>query len=294
MLALRLTPKVILTALVPQLAVMLLLHLGTDFGWWPHSQAMEWLFRNSASIFAYVVALALSLEVAGEYRGAPLLRVAWLALAANAGISVVRMILEGPWIGLLWSGYDRALRGLCQHLAIVPANVALLIGVLAMCLAYHRVGLGFEVARRDYALMGMIAAVLIALLTFRSGLTEAQSPYLTGRYLQQTGLVLLALVSAVSVLLHRMALQMGGGQLARVLMLLTLYALARSTVVLLGALRRTLRPTAGFFIDCLIELAWTVIVWLPALAAAYRAQMTVSAAKELNERRLARGTTTVA
>ncbi|MBS1789474.1 MAG: hypothetical protein JST85_17250 [Acidobacteria bacterium] len=282
MLATRLTPKVLLYALIPQLALIVLAHLAAQFDWWPHYRGLAPNFRNAVSIIAFAIALLLNLEIAREYRKTPLLHLAWLAMAANAGLSVVRMILEGPWLGLVWSEYDKSLSGLYRHLAIVPANLALLLGVAAMCLAYHRVGLGFEIERRDYLLMGTIAAVLIALLTFREGLTEAHSFYPAGRYLQQTGLVLLAIISAVSVLLHRMAIRMGGGQLSKVLMLITLYALSRSTIVLVGAITPTLHPEARFFIRGFIELAWLTTFWLPALAAAYRMQMTADAVREIN------------
>lgn len=281
MLATRVTPKIILWALIPQMALIVLAHFAANYDWWPHYRGLAQNFRNSVSIVAFAIALALNLEIAREYRKTPLLHLAWLAMAANAGISVIRMFLEGPWLGLFWTEYDKSLSGLYRHLAIVPANVALLLGVVAMCMAYHRIGLGFEIERRDYLLMGTIAAVLIALLTFREGLTEAHSPYPTGRYLQQSGLVLLAVISAASVLLHRMAIRMGGGQLSKVLMLITLYALLRSTIVLTGAITPTLHPEARIFIRGFIELAWLTTIWLPALAAAYRMQMTADAVREI-------------
>ena len=277
----RLTPKTIWYWLIPQLILMVMIYLAVNFKWWPQYSKWAWFYRNTASIIAFAVALALHLEIAKEYRRTPLLHFAWLALAANAGISVIRMILEGPWLTLIWSEYDRSLRGLWQHQAIIPANIALLIGVIAMCLAYHRVGLGFEVIRRDYVLMAISAVILIGLLAFREGLTEAQSPYLAGRYLQQFGLFLLALIAAVCVLLQRMAMQMGGGQLANVLRLITFYAFARSTIVLVSAIRPIFPASTKPVLSCITEMAWLLVVWLPALAAAYRLQMTVNAAQKL-------------
>ena len=283
MLATRLTPKTLLLMLLPLLALLLLAQLSSSFDWWPHERALASRLRNTASIFGFALALLLNLEIAREYRQTPLLRLAWLALAANAGLSVIRMMLEGHWLQLIWSGYTTPVRGLWQHLAIVPANLCLLVGLVAMCLAYHRVGVGLEIARRDYAMIAVIAAVLIALLTYREGLTEANSPYPAGRYLQQLGLMLLALISAVSVLLHGMAIRMGGGLLARVLMLITLYALGRSSLVLLNAIAPLLHPDARLFIKLVIELGWLTVVWLPALAAAYCMQMTVDAVRETRQ-----------
>ncbi|HZS08312.1 MAG TPA: hypothetical protein VFD58_25990 [Blastocatellia bacterium] len=279
MIASRITPRVVIFGLVAQLALWLAMTLPTSLGLMPRYYLTSWFFRTGGSCIGFALALALNLEVAAEYRNTRWLRVAWLALAANAGISIFRMIFEGPLPGLVLENYSTSpLRGLLQHLAIVPANLALLVGVIAMCQAYHQVGLGFEIERRDYAVMIGIAAVLTGLMTFREGLTEAQSPYLTSRYLQQSGLVLLALVSAVSVVLHRMAMQMGGGRLALALRVLTLYALSRSVLVLLGAVTMPLTgPVRSYF----LVLAWQAVAWLPALAAAYRAQLTVNAAKEL-------------
>ena len=282
----RLTPTIIWRWLIPQLVLMVMIYLAITFNWWPQYSKWAPFYRNTASIIAFIVALALHLEIAKEYRRTPLLHFAWLALAANAGISVIRMILEGPWLTLIWSEYDRSLHGLLQHQAIIPANLALLTGVIAMCLAYHRVGLGFEVTRRDYVFMAISAVILIALLVFREGLTEAESPYLAGRYLQQFGLFVLALIAAVCVLLHRMAIQMGGGQLANVLRLITFYAFSRSIIVLFTAVRPVFPAGTKPFLSCLTEMSWLLVVWLPALAAAYRLQMTVNAAEKLTSLKL--------
>jgi hypothetical protein len=279
----RLTPKNLLAAVVAQAAVLLALLLSAEFHWRTFTQPSSGNFRNMTSIAAFAVAFALNLEIAREYRKTPLLHLAWLALAANAGISVIRMIFEGFWIGVFWSGYHKSMRGLLQHVAIVPANLCLLVGVIAMCVAYHRVGLGFEITRRDCYAMALIAAVLIASLTFREGLTETNSLYPAGRWLQRTGLIQLAVISAVSVLLHRMAIQMGGGQLAKVLMLITFYTLGRSSNVFLSAIRPTLPTQAQFFVRVVVESAWLVIVWLPALAAAYRMQMTAAARRSIQQ-----------
>jgi hypothetical protein len=100
----------------------------------------------------------------------------------------------------------------------------------------------------------------------------------------------LALASAVSVVLHRITIQMGGGQLATALHFLTLYALGRSVLVLLGAVNRALPPEFLVPRVYFFDLSWQAILWLPALTAAYRTRMTVTAARELEQleqRRLA-------
>jgi hypothetical protein len=290
MLTARITPKVVFAGLATQLGLWLAVNLPWTLGWTGRHFSTAYTIRLALSCLALGLACAMNLEIAAEYRKARWLGVAWVALAGNAGISVLRMIAESPLWHLSWPAYSASLRGLLQHLAIVPANFALLVGVAAMCWAYHQVGLGFEIEQRDWWMVGGIAALLIGLMTFREGLTEAQSPYLSSRYLQLSGLVLLALVSAVSVVLHRMAAKMGGGRLATVLRVLTLYALLRSALVLLGALHpeRFISPSMNILRGYFFELGWQAALWLPALAAAYRAELTVHAARELTRQRAAK------
>jgi hypothetical protein len=60
----------------------------------PRFWVAESAIRTISLCLAYTLALALNLEVAAEYRQTRWLHVAWLALAANAGVSVVRIIVE--------------------------------------------------------------------------------------------------------------------------------------------------------------------------------------------------------
>ncbi|MEP7340343.1 MAG: hypothetical protein ABI977_21600 [Acidobacteriota bacterium] len=287
MLTARITPKIVFIGLATQLGIWLAVNLPWTFGWTARHFVAAHAIRLTLSCVALGLACAINLEIAEEYRNARWLRVAWLALAANAGISVLRMIAESPLWQQSWPEYSPSLRGLLQHLAIVPANFALLLGVAAMCWAYHQVELGFEIERRDWLMMSGVAVLLIALMTFREGLTEAQSPFVAGRYLQQSGLVLLALATAVSIILQRMAAGMGGGRLAMALRVLTLYLLLRAGLVLLGALHpeRFISPAGNILRGYFFELGWQTLLWLPALAAAYRAELTLHAARELAQQR---------
>lgn len=288
----RFTPKVITLGLALQLA----LWLGADtldvFSLTPWGLHAAPIVRWTGGIIAYLIAFVLNLEVAAEYRSARWLRFAWLALAGNAAVSVGRMVIESRTLMHVWPGsVERGMPGLLQHFTIVPANVFLLVGVVAMCWAYHQVGLGFTVKRRDWLAVAGIALLLAGIFIFREGLTEARSPFAAGRVLQQVGLVLLACVAAISVILHRQAVEMGGGKLALALRLLTLYALLRGGLVLGQILLRL------FFAEWaqvsrvdyyVFVLAWQVVPWVAALAAAHRAELTVNAAQKLQERRAAR------
>src|SRR6266851_1034862 len=285
MIATRATPRLMLLGLTLQAGVWMGLHLPVLFGREIHFNVIEGTFQSAASILAFALALALNVEIAGEYRQTPWLRWAWLFLGANAGLSMLREVVQSPLLNLVWKGYtDSPLQGLHQHLVIVPANSFLVLGLLGMWWAYRQVGLGFVTKGYDYAQIAGIVCVLLALLFSRRGLTQAESPYLVGRVLQHVGLLLLATAAAASVVLHRMALQMGGGKLARALRCLTLYAALRATLVLAEALlflhMPEWRQTNGLlhFLD---TFCWQTVPWLAALAGAYRADLTVHAQKEL-------------
>jgi hypothetical protein len=241
---------------------------------------------------AYGLALWLNLEIAAEYRQTRWLRLAWLALAGNAGVSIVRMVVESSLFNLIWPGYTRdPLWGLLQHLAIVPANAFLLFGLLAMWWAYHEVGLGFALEKRDYAAIAGILGLLVALMVFREGLSEARSPYAVSRWLQLIGLALLSFSAAASLATHRVAMQMGGGKLAVALRFLTVYTLLRGALVLLQVNQRMSvmegQQTSDSY-SILMNLCWQAVPWIATLAATYRAEMTIHAARELEQQRAAK------
>ena len=178
-----------------------------------------------------------------------------------------------------------------QHLAIVPANLILLLGLLALWSAYQQAELGFTIEKRDYAVLAGILAMSFLFIFYREGLSEAHSPYAVSRWLQIGGLVLLSLCAAASFVLHRQTTQMGGGKLAVALRFLTFYALLRGALVLIQAEYRVGlldgRATNKFY-PILFDVGWQAVPWIAALAAAYRVELTAHAAKELQQQRAAR------
>jgi hypothetical protein len=288
----HITPKVVLYGLALNFSLWLIAHLPFSLGWTPRLLFFEGTITTFSLFWAYLFAMVLNLEIAGEYNDARWLRISWLALAANAGISIVRIIIESRLFDLIWEGYKNGyIFGLLQHIAIVPANACLLLGLMAMGWSYHRVGLGFRIEKRDYAVILALFALIILLFYFREGLTQAQSPYFISRYLQLIGLVLLTLSAAASLVLHRMAMQMDGGKLALVLRFLALYTLLRGVLVLFQALRRLDIPELSgveSIPTLFFDLGWQAVPWIAALAAAYRAELTVNAAKELRQKRAAK------
>jgi hypothetical protein len=292
MIAARITPKVVWFGLALNLCAWLAFHLPWRAGLTERHWVAESVIRTGFLCLAFGLALALNLEIAKEHRETRWLRFAWLALAGNAAISIVRILVESNLFNLIWPGYTRdPLWGLLRHLTIVPANAFLLLGLLAMGWAYHRVGLGFAVKKRDYAAIAGILGLLVALMFFHEGLSEARSPYMLSRWLQLIGLALLIFSAAASLATHRMAMQMGGGKLAVALRFLTLYTLLRGVLVLIQAGQRISLMDGqqpGVSYSIFMVLSWQVAPWIVALAAVYRAEMTVHAARELEQQRAAK------
>jgi hypothetical protein len=291
MFASRLTPKIILSGLVLNLSLWMAVHLPFILGLTPHLNISEVTIGTFFAFWAYLFAFLLNLEIAGEYKDARWLRISWLALAGNAGISVIRVIIETKLLDLIWEGFRHSyLFELIQHIVIMPANICLLLGLLAMGWAYHNVGLGFRIEKRDYAFFAGIILLTVMIFAFREGLTQAQSPYSVSRYLQFISICQLALGAAASLVLHRIAMQMDGGKLALALRMLAFYPMLRAVLVLgetLAKFEIVENSALSSIMSIVIILGWQTVPWIPALAAAYRAEMTVHAADELNQVRAA-------
>ncbi len=290
MLAARITPKVVAYGLAAELALLVGLYLPAAFGWSSRFRLTEAIVMTIAGVLAFGFALVLSLEVAAEYRQAPWARLAWLLLAANAGLSLVKRGVGSPLFDFVREGYRTGpLRGLLDNLLVVPANLCLLAGLLAMWWGFHRIGLGFRVERRDRAAMALIAALFLTLLLYRENLSQGQSPYVLSRMLQPLGLALLGVISAFGLVLHRYAVQMGDGQLARVMRWLMFYVLLRGVLVfsrgLLSPQLPLLLDSSSDLDEWALDLLWQVVHWALAMATAYRAQLTVSAAAQLKQLR---------
>jgi hypothetical protein len=287
----RITPRALKTGLLVQSASWLALELTNRLA--PDSRLglAQLIITALGGALAYGLALKLNLEVAAEYRNVRWLRLAWLMLAANAGLSLLRPILMQGIQPLAGDLRTRELFGLLNHLLVVPANLSLLVGVLALWWAYHEVGLGNRVKARDYALMAGFLGVMLSILLLREGLTEARSTYPFAAQLQLLGLGIISIATALSIALHRLAQQMGGSQLAASLRWLVAYLWLRNLLVLAATATMFLGPEEVFARRALgyfQALCWPAVPWLLALAAACRAELTASAARELQQRRAAR------
>lgn len=272
--------------MVSELLILSALYWPVAFGVSPRFTVTEGIVMTVAGIIAYGIATILSFEVAAEYRQARWARLAWQLLAVSFAFSLIKRTIGSPLFEFIQVGYRSSpLRGLLDNLLLIPANLCLVAGLLAMWWAMHRLGLGFKIERRDYVAMAAVAALFVTLLITRESLSQGQSPFLLSRVLQPAALGLLGIGSAFGVVLHRYAVQMGDGRLAAVMRWLMLFVVLRGALVLL---RSVLSPKLPLLLDTptrleewVIEVLWQAVHWAAALAVACRAQLTVTAARDL-------------
>jgi hypothetical protein len=287
---LRITTQLVWWGLAVHLALRLGLLFNAGFGQAARHDVPLDVLRVLSALIAYGLAFYLCWRMTDEYRETKWMRLAWLALTCSAGLSLLRPFARPlPFWGNPIDLYNTPSEyTLLMHCILVPANFCLLLGLLAIWWAYHEIGIGVRMQRRD---AGAIAILLILLLPFLlSGnlLTEARAYYRATSILQVIGQILMFLIAAASLLLHRAAMQFGSGRLAPVLRWLMLYALWRLGLLLVVSLARFAFPRQNSLITDLAETGWQVAPWLLALAVTYRAELTEHAAQRLTRLRQAR------
>ncbi|HMV47550.1 MAG TPA: hypothetical protein PLD20_31295 [Blastocatellia bacterium] len=282
--ALRITPRLVLIGLTAHLALRLSFILPVGFGQADkHETALD-AIRITGALAAYGLALLICRRLADEYREAKWMRLAWLALTVNAALSFIRPLVRSP-LPLPGQEIDLysapPIYGLLHHLALTPANLFLLLGLLAMWWAYREAGLGFKFQRRDGAALGGLFLLMLVFFYYKDLLTEAQALYRATSILQLVAQVQLFLIAAAGLLLHRISVQMGNGRLAVVLRWLTLYALARLALVLSVSLLRAAWPQHERLITDVADFGWQAAPWLFSLAVVHQAELTALAAERL-------------
>lgn len=232
-------------------------------------------FPVFTEVLAYSIATILNFRISTEYKNNQLMRWAWIFLGLNTLVSSGRILVEMPLWNLVWEGYYNSFSQVFLHQGIIlVANSFLLLGLSFIGIAFKQSGLGFGIGRRGY-----IEVLLILILTIALLATVSDS--------YPIGLIILSISAMSSVVVHKMALQMGGGRLAVALRLLTLYTLMRATFVLiehsigLNDLERRQNIDWLMAIDLVV---WRFIPWVVALAAAYRASLLVHTHQELERR----------
>lgn len=261
---------------------------------WMQGKIISGTIITVAALIAYALAFWLCLVIAAEHRHARRMQIAWWLLAANAGLSVIRSVVESPWVSSLLP--DWPVRGLLIRIVIFPANTFLLAGSIAMWLALRSVGLPARLKPIDWFLIGLVILLSVMQVIFRGGFSEADSPYLLARYAQPFGIPIFAGYSVLGVVLYRMAVEMGGGRLSLAIRCLVFYMLLRAINLVVNNGYEVLNErydlsAFGGFAGSFNEIIWQIVRWLPALAAAYRLQMSTQASHKLQRLRQSQSVT---
>jgi hypothetical protein len=234
-------------------------------------------------VTGYLLAFVMSLQIAREHARCRPMRIAWLAFGFNSLLWVFAMI-TGGWTlrHLAPDVFTQPLLGLMLHLAVVPADVLLLAGMLFMWWGFRSAAIGFRLRTADYLCMAVLVVSMAGILVWREQLTEANSPYPGVKGLQQAGLVLLSLAAAASLVQRRFALEIGHSRLALALQFLALHAIGRCVLVFLDAgLRASGDPSETVLAS--LASARTVAHWSITIAASYRVALAADAARQISQ-----------
>jgi hypothetical protein len=206
---------------------------------------------------AYLTGLVSCIRAAALYpKGSPV-GWGWLALGGNCLLSIFRHLALNPLFAGLFGSRERVY--LASQTIQLPALICVLVGMIAIWWGIYRLKLGFRIGWLDWA--GVACAAAIVAWAFRNNLSLSHSGQGILGVLQPLSLGLLIAIGGVGFLLHGLASQMGGGQLAAVMRWIAVYALLRSGLTLTEAWR-----------DRFSLLWWMVfytVPWIFAFGAAY-------------------------
>ena len=263
--------------------LLVLLILLTKSGLMTRHPGIEDLIGLGFGALARGIAVVLFLRIADEYREVRLSRLAWQALAVNAGLLFFKGVASSRAIDAFVENYHSTpWRGFLNHVLGVPASIFLLLGLLGLSQAYRRTGLGSKLRGSDYVVLAISIALFGWVLIAHKNLEEGQSPWLINRILQPVDLFLIGVASIVSILLHRHAAGTSGGKLAQALRWLVIYGLMPGVLVLLIQVAvPAIQRTVVSFDAAPLGIAWRLLPWMMTIAAAIRAEMTAEAVAQI-------------
>lgn len=230
------------------------------------SAGFDWssaLGEGSCSI-AYLIGLVSCWRAAISYPKRSPIRLGWLAMGGNCFLSLFRHLALNPLFAKIFGSQDRVF--FASQTLQLPALILVLLGMAALWWGVYRLRLGFRVGWLNYLGIGC-AAVLVAWAS-RGKLSLAHEEYGGLSIIQDVSLGLLVAIGGVSLLLHGLAIQMGGGRLAVVMRWIAVYALLRSTLTLTQGWRESY--------SLFWWLAFFSVPWLFSLSAAYACWLTDS------------------
>lgn len=276
----RLSPgNVWKTALFVWLAALAVIG-GSRLNWWHATHHQIRLVFACIGALSYGLSALLCRRIAGEHRDSPGMRRAWMALAASACLSLLRhsglaVISIGPT-----DGPDSLSAYITTQSFMALSLVFLTAGLFLMWRTFSALELGFPVQPIDIALfvsIVVLAPPIMLSTSFTNPLPyDAMVPVF--RY---AGAILLSASAVMGILLHRIAVQMRGGELAKALRMLVIFTLGRLLISMLSAIP-ALRANA--VVSILSQVIMQGIPFLFTLAAAYRWQITETARTAVAER----------
>jgi hypothetical protein len=248
-------------------AYALVWHAGVYGSWFPPGTSDRfWAPIAISSAIAYYLSFSLARRIAREYESGSSMRRAWHLVTASSLVYCFRFLFEvvvktGP---ASW----RDLREWREAFAALALGL-LVAGLIAMQRSFTSLPVRFSCSAGDYLLFSMILLSLPTVLWFREELVDAQSNYLLIRWLQYANPVLVATLAAITVLLHSISRQMGGGRLAGSLRLLM------ASIVLRALLYLKILPGLAVLPTVVIAhgMLWPVANWIFALAIVERWRM---------------------
>lgn len=238
------------------------------------------LIRVISPLMAYGIAMWLCSQIAAEYRSGSDLRLAWILLGVCAGVSMLRHLFDTPLVDLVWPGYwSGPWSQIMRELLAAAALTLLAAGILMMAEAFRRMRLGFSLHWPDLAAMVGILALLALVLYFRNDLSAARVSVTVAKRAQLFSQVMFAVAAAGCVLLMRISKQMGGGKLAVAMGWIIAHIVLRAILVLATAVQAHLNKSFPFN-DFLFPIVSTVAIWMFAMAASSRYQVSPTAAQQ--------------
>jgi hypothetical protein len=236
--------------------------------------------RLISPLLAYGIAMWLCGEIAAEYRSSRDLRRAWIILGFCAAVSMLRHLFDTPLVDLVWPGYwSGPWSQLMRELLAAAALTLLAAGILTMAEAFRRMRLGFSLHWPDLAAMAGVLLLLGLVLYFRNDLSAARVSVSVAKRAQLFSQVMFAVAAAGCVLLMRISKQMGGGKLAIAMGWIIAHIMLRAVLVLATALQAHLHKSLPFS-DFLFSVISTAAIWMFAMAAASRYQVSLTAAQQ--------------
>ena len=230
-------------------------------------------------VASYCAGVYLAWKIADEHRNSPPVRLAWILIAGSSAASVFRhtaFLLHGfhylDWL-------SPASYYLLTQIPMALAVLLFLAGLITMWSAFSVLGLGFHARRMDIGLL-MSIVMLTPLVLLSRGIQNPTNLIGPAVILRYAGPLLLPACAGIAVLLHRIAYQMRGGDMARALRCLILYPVIRLVSALL-ALNPSLRS-----VDILFYTQYSMMQAVPiifTLGLAYRWRITVRASKAFEQ-----------